>query len=237
MLLSGPQGISQLALHSENLAWVAHEPGQAQLRLSAEPELVELAQAQLQRSVAPWPRSQRWAEAALPRWDLSRGLLMRRQAQRSPLEWFRAPRWRAARWAALGLLGVNLAGFNALAWSHSVHLQSRREQMRQLLVQTFPQAQPQAGAEPAVQMQRELERLRAASTQPQAGDLAVMLGAVLPALPAGQSPQGLDYAPGQLQLQGLRLSPADVQALSARLRAQGYSAEAQGPDLRVRTAS
>lgn len=237
MLMCGPQGVSQLALHSENLAWVAHEPQEAELRLSAEPELVALAQDQLQRQVAPWPRSQRWAAAALPRWDLARGLLMRRQAQRSPLEWFRAPRWQAARWATLGLLGMNLAGFNALAWSHSVHLQSRREQMRQVLVQTFPQTQPQAGVEPPVQMQRELERLRAASTQPQAGDLAVMLGAVLPALPTGQSPQAMDYAPGQLRLQGLRLSLADVQALSARLRAQGYSAEAQATELRVRTAS
>ncbi len=237
MLLCGPQGIRQLDLHPDNLAWALHEARPGTLPLSAEPELVDLAQAQLQQPVQPWLRSQRWAAAALPRWDLARGLRMRRQVQRSPLQWFQAPRWRAARWATLGLLGVNLAGFNALAWSHSVQLQSRREQMRQLLVQTFPQAQPQAGVEPPAQMQRELERLRAASAQPQPDDLAVMLGAVLPALPTGQAPQALDYATGQLRLQGLQLSPGEFEALQARLRAQGYSAQMQGPALQVRTAS
>lgn len=233
MVLCNAGGLGLLPLNRETLAWAL--PGDLPAdALSAEPELVDSAQALLQRPVRPWPRSERWAGAAAARWDLARGLLMRRRAQRSPLEWLRAPRWRAARWATLGLVGVNLLGFNALAWSHSVQLQSRREQMRQALLQTFPQVPAEAVTDPPLQMRRELERLRAASAQPTPADLPVMLGAVLPALPEGRSPQALDYAEGQLRLQGLNLSAAQLQALSGQLERRGYSARAQGADLLVR---
>ena len=57
-------------------------------------------------------------------------------------------------------------------------------------------------------------------------------GAVLSALPAGRLPQALDYSPGQLRLDGLALSPNDVQALASQ--AQAYSIQVQGPTLSVR---
>lgn len=235
MLLRSPQGVSQLAFNDENLAWALPEGSTAGMTLSAEPQLLEWAQARLQREVEAWSRHERWALAAQPRWDLSRGLLMRKRTQRSPLEWFRAPRWRAARWATLGLVGVQLVGVNALAWSHSVHMQSRREQMRQMLVQTFPHTQAQPVIDPPAQMQRELERLRTASTQPAAGDLVVMLGEVLAVLPPGRTPQALDYATGQLRLKGLQVPANELQALASRLQARGYTAQTQGADLLVRT--
>ena len=232
MVLCSSGSVSQLALNPETLAWALPPAGSNGLRWTAEPELLELARQQLQHEVLPWPRSERWAAAALPHWDLSQGLLKRRRAQRSPLEWFRAPRWRTARWALLGVLAVNLVGFNALAWSQSVHLQSRREQMRQMLLQTFPQAS--ASDEPAQQMQREFERLRAASRQASASDLPVVLGAVLQALPPQRVPQGLDYAGGQLSLRGLELPPPELAALTTALRQRGYQVAMQGSVLQVR---
>lgn len=235
MLLCSPQGVSLLALTPENLAWAWPPDARAGVDLSADPDLLEWAREHLGPDVRPWPRAERWALAARPRWDLARGLRMRRQASRSPLEWFRAPRWRAARWATLGLAAVNLVGFNALAWSHSVQLQARREQMRQMVVQTFPQAQTAGALEPPEQMQREIERLRAASAQATPDDLAVMLGAVLPALPADRPPQALSYSPGQLRLHGMALTGDASQALARELRLRGYSAHAQGPDLLIRT--
>lgn len=235
LLLCSPQSCAQMDFNPEVLAWALPQAGAAATRLSADPELLEQVQALCQAEVQPWPRSERWAAAALPRWDMARGLLMRRRAQRSPLEWLKAPRWRGARWATLGVLAVNLAGFNALAWSQSVQLQSRKEQMRQMLLQTFPQSQARATDDAPQQMQRELERLRAATTQPSATDLPVMLSAVLPALPPGRVPQALDYAPGQLRLAGLQLTPPELQALATRLRSQGYGAAAQGPELIVKT--
>lgn len=234
MLLCSPHGVSLLALNAENLAW-ALSGSHDDMRWSAEPEWLEIAQEHLPGPVQPWPRSQRWLAAARPRWDLARGLMMRQQLRRSPLQWFKAPRWRALRWATLGLMGVNLAGFNALAWSTHLHLQSQRAQLQHMLWQAFPQASLAAAADPAEQMQRELARLRTASTRALPEDLAVMLSAVLPALPADRSPQGLDYTPGQLRLQGLDLSDDQVRALSQRLQAQGYVARLEGQELQLRT--
>ena len=82
-------------------------------------------------------------------------------------------------------------------------------------------------------MQLELEGLRKASTAHAATDLPVMLATVLSALPAGQLPHSLDYAPGQLRLQGLVLTPADLQALANQLRGSAYSVKVQGPTLSV----
>jgi len=136
------------------------------------------------------------------------------------------------RWAGLGVLAVNLVGLNALAWSHQAQLAAHQAQMRQLLLQTYPQTVANAANEPLAQMQRELERLSSASTAAAATDLPVMLGAVLSALPAGRLPQALDYTPGQLRLDGLALAPDDVQALASQ--AQAYSIKVQGPTLSVR---
>ncbi len=234
MVLCGPRSISLLPLDPEVLSWAQHEVEGQALALSAEPDLVDCAQAPLQRPVQAWRRSERWAAAARPRWDLSRGLQMRRRAQRSALEWLQAPRWRDARWAAGGLLVVNLLGFNALAWSQNMHLQTRRAQLQQMLQQTFAQAQPTTSEDAPRQMRRALERLRAASAQPIASDLPVMLSAVLPTLPAGHSPQALDYVDGQLRLKGLDLSAAALQALVGPMKARGYSLTLQGADLLVR---
>jgi general secretion pathway protein L len=234
LLLSDHGGVRLLPLSAGNLAWALPPQVQGSVALSAEPELLALAQAQLQGDVQPWPRTERWAAAARPKWDLADGLLMRRRAQRSALQWLQAPRWRMARWATLGLVAVQLVGFNALAWNQSMQLQARREQMRQLLVQSFPQAKAWPEVDPPVQMQREIERLQSASTEPAAGDLPVMLGAVLAALPPERAPQALDYGTGLLRLQGLELTAGQVQALNQQLLAQGYSVQAQGQDLVVR---
>lgn len=196
LLLCSPQSCAQMDFQAELLDWAAPE-GSA-TRLSTEPELLGALQALSPQPAQALPRSERWAAAAVPRWDL--------------------------------------AGFNALAWSQSVQLQSRKEQMRQVLLQTFPQTPPRSGEDPPQQMQREVERLRAATVQPSSADLPVMLSAALTALPAGRAPQALGYAPGQLRLGGLALSPTELQALAERLRPQGYSATAQGPELAIRVA-
>lgn len=232
MLLSSPHSATQLDFSPEMWAWAMQSSGALPTRLSAEPELLAQVQAQLQTAVQPWPRSERWAAAALPRWDLARGLRMRNRTQRSPLEWLKAPRWRGLRWAGLGVLAVNLVGLNALAWSHQAQLAAQQANMRQLLLQTYPQTVANAAIEPLAQMQRELERLRIASTAAEATDLPVMLGAVLSALPAGRLLQALDYSPGQLRLDGLALAPDEVQVLASQ--AQAYSIKVQGPTLSVR---
>lgn len=230
LVACGPAGVSLLPAEAQAQGWAW--PTGAAHDWSAEPELLPAAQA-LGAAARPWPRHERWVAAAQARWDLAHGLLMRRKAQRSPLEWLRAPRWRAARWATLGLLATQVVGLNALAWGQQMQLAAQREQMRQVLLRSFPDA-PASEDDAPVQMQRQLERLREASARPQASDLVALLGAVLPALPAGSSTPALDYAAGQLRLSGLALSAAQAQALSGQLQARGYSLRAQGPDWVVR---
>jgi hypothetical protein len=72
-------------------------------------------------------------------------------------------------------------------------------------------------------MATEVRRLEQASAIPAATDLDVMLGVLSRALPAGRSPRGLDYGDAQLRLKGLSLTEAETAALSAELRARGYS--------------
>lgn len=231
LVLCSPGSISVLPFTPEALAW-ALPPGQPpQAIVSAEPELADWAGQHLSQPVQAWPRSQRWARAAQPRWDLAQSLKMRRRGPRSPLEWLQAPRWRGARWAALGLLGVNLLGLNLLAGMQRTQAQTRQAQMQQVLQQTFPQAA--LGGDPLPQMERELERLREAGTAPLAGDLGPMLGAVLAGLPSGRLPQTLEHAPGQLQLKGLALSAEELQSLTARLGSQGYQLSSAPGALRV----
>lgn len=202
-------------------------------RCTAEPELLALARQRLEPPVTAWPRSERWAAAAEPDWDLSAGLRMRRQARRSPLQWLQAPRWQAARWALAGLLAVNLAGLAALAWTLERQQNARRNEMQQMLVQTFDHLRARPVTDAPAQMAREVQRLRAASGQAAAGDLPVMLGAVLGHVSAERSPQALTYAPGQLRLQGLNLSASEVQDLATKLQPLGYQVRAEGAELRV----
>jgi general secretion pathway protein L len=229
LVLCSPGSISVLPFTPEALAW-ALPPGQPpHAPLSAEPELADWAAQQLGQPVQAWPRKQRWALAARPRWDLAQGLLMRQRGPRSPLQWLQAPRWRGARWATLGLVGVNLLGLNGLAGAQRMQAQARQAQMQQVLQQTFPQAAPVD--DPLPQMERELERLRQAGTKPLAGDLGTMLGVVLAALPDGRVPEALDHAPGRLRLKGLTLSAPELQSLAARLGPQGYRVSSPEGDL------
>lgn len=234
MLLSSPHSATMVDFSPEMWAWAMQASDTQPTRLSAEPELLAQAQALLQTEVQAWPRSERWAAATLPRWDLAHGLHKRSRTRRSPLEWLLAPRWRSLRWALLGLLAIHLVGLNALAWYQTMQLASHQDRMRQLLLQTFAQSDAQALADPLLHMQRELLRLRSASTAPAATDLPVMLVAVLSVSPQGRTPQSLDYAPGHLQLNGLALTPAELQALASAMQALSYEARSQGQALSMR---
>jgi general secretion pathway protein L len=226
----GPTNVTELPCSPDNLAWAlqagaptAAMTGHAsaiRLRITAEPELAELAAERLQQPVAALPRSQRWAEAAAPSWDLARALLLRRDPRRSSLEWLRAPRWATVRWAGTGLLAVNLLGLNALAWQQTQQLDAQRVQVKALLTRTFPQARVMLEA--PLQMQREVAQLARATAAPAAADLDAMLSALSASLPAGHTPQAIDYRAGQLGVSGLSLSGPEHSALLSALRLRGY---------------
>lgn len=189
--------------------------------VSAEPALQALVGQWLGRPVQVQAEGERWLRAAASPWDLTRGLQMRQQLQRGRLSWWQAPRWRAAQRAAALLAGVNVLGLNAWAWVDHQQLQAGQARLTQVFSRSFPKVPVIIDA--PLQMATEVRRLAQASAIPAASDLDVMLGALSRALPAGHSPRSLDYGDAQLRLQGLSLTDAETAALSAELRAGGYS--------------
>jgi general secretion pathway protein L len=189
--------------------------------ISADPSLQALVSQWLGRPVQVLAEGERWLRAAASPWDVTRGLQMRKQMQRGRLAWWQAPRWRAAQRAAALLVGVNLLGLNAWAWVDHQQLQSGQARLTQVFSRSFPKVPVIIDA--PLQMAAEVRRLEQVSAIPAATDLDVMLGVLSRALPAGRSPRSLDYGDAQLRLKGLSLTDAETTALSAELRARGYS--------------
>jgi general secretion pathway protein L len=229
------KGVSLLPWDAQAQAWLlpagmegaagvtpaARDALQALPEISAEPALQALVSQWLGRPVQVLAGGERWLRAAASPWDVSRGLQMRKQMQRGRLAWWQAPRWRAAQRAAALLAGVNLLGLNAWAWVDHQQLQAGQTRLTQVFSRSFPKVPVIIDA--PLQMAAEVRRLEQASAIPAATDLDVMLGVLGRALPAGRSPRGLDYGAAQLRLRGLSLTDAETVALSAELRARGYS--------------
>jgi general secretion pathway protein L len=204
----------------------------------AEPAVAGLAE---QLVPQPWTLQQageRWLESARTRWDLaqfdlassSRARLLKKIAT----GWagvLHDAAWRPARWAAVLLVAVNLAGLNAWAWKERASLEAKREAVRQTLRQTFPQVRVIVDA--PVQMEREVALLRQQTGVASARDLDALLAALAAALPPDRSPATLEYASGQLRAGGLNLSADQVRATAAQLKPLGYTASSEGDVLLV----
>lgn len=146
--------------------------------------------------------------------------------------------WRWARWGLGALLLSQVLGVAGLAWQESHRLEQKKALQTQLFTQTFPQVK--AIIDPSVQMQRELNALRAASPVSGPSDLEAELAGLGTAL-AGlgrteplAAPKSLQYSAGILSLKGLRPSPQASAALVERLQAQGYRASLQDETLTLK---
>ena len=204
----------------------------------AEPAVAGLAEQLLGQ---PWTLQQapeRWVQAARGSWDLAQfefASSSRTRAWKKIAggwsELLRSPTWRPARWAALGLVAINLLGLNAWAWKERASLDDKRESVTRVLRETFPQVRVVVDA--PVQMEREVAALRQQTGTASPRDLDALLAALATALPPGRAPTALDYANGQLRAGGLALSPDELRAVSTQLRGYGYTANADGAVLVV----
>jgi len=204
----------------------------------AEPAVAALAE---QLVAQPWTLQQapqRWLQAARTRWDLaqfefassSRARALKKFAT-AWTELLRSPAWRPARWAVAVLVVANLVGLNAWAWKERASLDDKRETVRRVLRETFPQVKVIVDA--PVQMEREVAALRQQTGTASPRDLDALLAALASAVPAGRTPTGLDFANGQLRASGLSLSADELRTVAAQLRTLGYAASADGPVLVV----
>jgi general secretion pathway protein L len=204
----------------------------------AEPAVAALAEQLLGQ---PWmlqQEAQRWLQSARTRWDLAQfefsNSSRARAFKKIATSWddlLRNPVWRPARWAAVLLVAVNLVGLNAWAWKEQASLDDKREAVRAILRETFPQVRVIVDA--PVQMEREVASLRQQTGTASPRDLDALLAALAASVPAGRAPSALEYANGQLRASGLSLSTEEVRLVSGQLRALGYSATSEGPVLVV----
>ncbi|QEA13371.1 type II secretion system protein GspL [Comamonas flocculans] len=214
--------LGQLPLHAPALRSLL----QPQTPLRAEPAVAELAERVLERSAALLPRAEALLAAARGSWNLAQFDLARNRRQRTR-RWLgagvsallHARQWRAARWALVLLVALQLLALNLWAWQDARGLRQRQEATRKLLTQTFPQVKLVVDA--PVQMQREVDELRRASGALAPGDFEALLAMAAAVLAPGQVPSGIDYGQGRLRLAGLSLSEEQLGAARQQLAAAG----------------
>lgn len=236
VVASSGQGVLALPLAAATLPLLPPLPEGAARH--AEPAVAGLAEQLLPPTWTLQQAPQRWLAAARTRWDLGQFEFASSSRARALkkfstgfAEVLHAPAWRPARWAAVLLVAVNLAGLNALAWKERAILEGKREAVRATLRETFPQVRVIVDA--PVQMEREVAALRQQTGVASGRDFDAMLSALAGALPRGRVPSAVDFSSGQLRAAGLALSPDEVRMVSTQLRGLGYSATSEGAMLVV----
>ena len=189
---------------------------QAEAALLSPPEVAGSAEHLLRSAQGPWDLAQfefsQSAQARSGHWlrDTGRALLY-------------APVWRPARWGLVALVLLQLAALNVTAWRSEQALKAKQAQIRQTLVQTFPQVTLVLDA--PVQMRSALADLRQVSGEASPRDLEALLQTLAVASPSWDT---LEYGPGQLTLQGFRATPAAGSDWQSQLEAAGWSVQLAG---------
>ncbi len=201
----------------------------ADQRVVAEPAVAALAEQLFKRSVTLQQSAQRQLQATQSAWDLAQFDLVNSNSARTWKRWqlvfsalLQAPRWRAARFALLALLIVNLAGLNAWAWKEKSLIDAQRQAVREILITTFPNVKVVVDA--PVQMAKEVAALQHASGTPSDRDLDRMASAFMAVAPVNTAPTAIEFVVGELRMRGLAIALDKVSAISFKLKPQGYSA-------------
>ena len=142
---------------------------------------------------------------------------------------FRAPRWRAARWATVALVVVNLAGLQACAWKERSALAAQRAAIQGTLTATFPDVRVVVDA--PVQMARALADLQRRNGAASTADMETMLAQFQAAAPDTPAPAAIEYVAGELRLKGLDPAAPALTGVASRLQPQGYSARREADTL------
>lgn len=219
-------GVLCLPGSSAALQWLAPE------RLQATPAVFEAAQrlAPAELPLVMVDLAEDLAPALASDWDLAQQEFVRsgqaRLLRRLRQAWALLCsdlRWRPVRWAGLVGAGALLLGINLLAWQERSGLREQQQQVRQLLVSTFPNQSVVLDA--PLQMQRAVQQLRHQAGVPGREDLEPLL-AVAGRMLDSQLPADIEYTGSSLVLRGLNIDPQRVKAWTERLIGSGYGLEA-----------
>jgi general secretion pathway protein L len=152
-----------------------------------------------------------------------------------------APQWRALRWGFCALLGVQLLGLNAYAFSERRALAAKRGAIEQTLRDAFPSTSVILDA--PVQMERAVKTLKQTQGALAPSDLEPLLGGLGQEIQskgalAGVPPRfdAIEFEANTLTLKG-KLNDASGQELQRRLSARGLSVQpaADGASLAITT--
>jgi general secretion pathway protein L len=238
LVCASRDGVLVVPLSAASLALLPADLPQA-TPVIAEPAVAALAEQLLQRTPRLQSPAERLLSSAQTGWDLAQlefaSSGRTRAFKKLSTGWaslLRAPQWRAARWAAIVLIAVQLLGLNAWAWRERNSLAAKREAGRTILTQTFPNIR--AIVDPPQQMEREVAALRQVTGGVSPRDLEAMLGALATAVPPGRSATGLEYTGTELRVRGVAGSDAEAQPLLMALRSRGYTGALQGDVLTIR---
>ncbi len=214
-----------------------------QQEVFAEPAVAAWAERWLQRPVRVQTPPEQWLQAARSAWDLAQFEL----ARRNPV-WQRiglllhsvatSAAWRPARWAAVALVAIQIAGLNLWAWRAAALEQAQRDAIRGVLQTSFPAVT--VVIDPVLQMQRQVQSLRRQGGALGAGDLEAQLAALGSdaARTSGvQPPTAIDFSAGESRVQGTAVAPERQDALNQALAPQGLAAQIDGSGVRVQARS
>lgn len=203
-------------------------PAGTLVQWTATPAAAAPAERWLGAPVSVLPDNERVLKALRAPWNLRQfDLIMRHRGTRALRETARrllSPEWRAARYAAIALVLLQLVGLNAWAWQQQRLITQKRVALGNLLRAAHPGVRTIYDA--PVQMQRENDRLRAAAGRPGEADLEVLLGAAAAAWPDGQGPvQTLRFEGNRLTLAAAGWGTPQLNQFRDRLRPAGLQAE------------
>ena len=238
ILLSDASGVTQLPLSAAAVALLAWPDTAGVL---AEPGVAAIAEQNFNGRVTLQTRAQRAMSAARSEWDLAQFELINTRQKRIEkrlskgfLSLLHAPHWRAARWATLLLLVVNLVGLQAWAWKERSALSAKRVAIANTLTSTFPDVRVVVDA--PFQMARAVTDLQRQSGVVTAADMEVILGRLQSAAPDLQVPAAIEFIAGELRLKGLGVAADAIAVIASKLQTQGYAVQLDGNDLVIKQA-
>lgn len=232
LLHASSQGVTLLPLSTASaalLAWPEDAP------LLAEPGVAALAEHFFNRTATLQSAPQRWLAAARSDWDLAQFDLLYTRSTRTRKRLvgllttlLLAPRWRAARWASVALVAVNLLGLQVWAWKQESALAAQRTAIRNTLTTTFPDVRVVVDA--PRQMARALTDLQRRNGTASAADLETMLTRLQAAAPDWPAPAAIEFNASELRLKGLDAA-AGLPGATAALQPQGYGLQLEADTL------
>ncbi|MFG6463622.1 type II secretion system protein GspL [Roseateles sp. DXS20W] len=144
--------------------------------------------------------------------------------------------WQPVRWGLGALIVVQLLGLNLWAWHQKRELAARRDAVSATLTAAFPQVR--AILDAPVQMQKQLDLLRAGAGSVGDQDLEALLGAAATAWPADRPPaEALAFEPGRLTVSAQGWSQAQVDNFRSQLQSEGWLLDASEGKLTLSRAS